>query len=241
MNALAFGIWRCEWSLLFGARVRDRPRAHAVLLMSSHLSARGRRADAGEDDATLIRWATGGDRRAFELLYRRHVDFVWSRLTRLIGPDPEREDLTQQLFLEVFRHLSRYRGEASFRTYLGRVAVNIACDHLGRRRRRPQAISADILETLIAPEASPEARVEQRQRLQLTWSVLDGIKPKKRVAFILRAVEGMSLEEVSGLVGASVATVAKRVKHAENEIVRLLARRSRDEGSRGNTGLRGDE
>lgn len=229
-----------DWGLLsWAAGVTMRP--PPLAMMTSGLSARGRRSDNGEDDATLVRWATGGDRRAFDVLYRRHVDGVWSRLTRLIGPDPEREDLTQQIFLDVFRTLSRYRGEASFRTYLGRVAVNVACDHLSRRRRRPQALSPEVLETLIAPDASPEARAEQRQRLQLTWTVLDGIKPKKRVAFILRTVEGMSLEEVSGLVGASVATVAKRVKYAEDEIVRLLARRYRDEGSRGNSQRRGGE
>lgn len=237
MNAAALANGPFEWALLFFGWLPARP----LLLMASQLPARGRRADSGEDDATLIQWAMGGDRRAFDRLYRRHVDFVWSRLTRLIGPDPEREDLTQQIFLDVFRSLSRYRGEASFRTYLGGVAVNVACDHLGRRRRRPQAISADILETLIAPEASPEARAEQRQRLQLTWTLLDGIKPKKRVAFVLRTVEGMSLEEVGALVGASVATVAKRVKHAEDEIVRLLARRSGELQSRGNSQPRGDE
>jgi RNA polymerase sigma-70 factor, ECF subfamily len=239
MTAVALMPGRFAWPLLSWTAAIWRPCPAAM--MTSRLPARGRRADTGEDDATLVQWAMGGDRRAFDVLYRRHVDVVWSRLTRLIGPDPEREDLTQQIFMDVFRNLSRYRGEASFRTYLGRVAVNVACDHLGGRRRRPQAISAEILETLIAPEASPEAQAEQRQRLQQTWTLLDSIKPKKRVAFILRTVEGMSLEEVSGLVGASVATVAKRVKHAEHEIVRLLSRRSRDEGSRGNSRVRGHE
>lgn len=236
MNVAALMTGGFDWAGSFFGAVTS-----PLVLLTARLPARGRRADSGEDDATLIQWAMGGDRHAFDVLYRRHVDGVWSRLTRLVGPDPEREDLTQQIFMEVFRGLSRYRGEASFRTYLGRVAVNVACDHLGRRRRRPQALSPEVLETLVAPEASPEARAEQRQRLQLTWTLLDGLKPKKRVAFILRTVEGMSLEEVSGLVGASVATVAKRVKHAEAEIVRLLARRSRDGGSRGNSWLRGDQ
>jgi RNA polymerase sigma-70 factor (ECF subfamily) len=198
--------------------------------MMTRLPARHRRHDEQRGDAELIAWAVGGDPSAFDALYRRHVDAVWSRLTRLVGPDPDREDLTQQIFMEVFGGLSRFRGDASFRTYLGQVAVHVACDHLGRRRRRPLAISAELMDTLSASDASPEARAEQRQRLHLTWTVLDRVKPKKRIAFILRTVEEMSLEEVAELVGASVSTVAKRVKHAEDEVVRLLAQRTRDSG-----------
>lgn len=202
--------------------------ARPLLAAMSRLPLRERREDAGSDDAMLVGRALHGDRQAFDALFRRHAGMVWSRLTRLIGPDPEREDLTQQIFMEVFRGLARFRGEASFRTYLGQVAVNVACDHLGQRRRRPQPISIELADTLSAPDASPETRAEQRQRLQLIWAALDRIKPKKRIAFILRTVEGMSLEEVGELVGASVATVAKRVTHAEDELLRLLARRLRD-------------
>ena len=206
-----------------------------VAAMMSRRPAPNRRRDTGSDDVELVGWARGGDRSAFDALYRRHADMVWSRLTRLVGPDPDREDLVQQIFMEVFRGLSRFRGEASFRTYLGRVAVNVACDHLGRRRRRPQPISDEILETLTAPEASPEACAEQRQRLLLTWTLLERVKPKKRIAFIMRSVEGMSLEEIADLVGASVSTVAKRVKHAEDEIVKMLAHRSGDRRQEGET------
>ena len=83
---------------------------------------------AGPDsDQALVERARGGDRGAFDELYRRHADLVWSRLGRLLGPDPEREDLLQQIFFEVFRDLWRFRGEAAFRTFLYRVVVNIAC------------------------------------------------------------------------------------------------------------------
>jgi len=204
------------------------PAAHPARLLSmARLHARERPQDADLDDAALVSRAARGDREAFDALHRSHVAQVWSRLTRLLGPDPEREDLTQQIFLDVFRGLGAFRGEATFRTYLNQVVVHVACDHLGRRRRRPQPASAEAIEMLSAPDASPETRAEQRQRLVLTWMLLDRIKAKKRVAFILRAVEGLSLDEVSQLVNASVATVAKRVMHAENELRRMLARRRR--------------
>ncbi|HEY0714710.1 MAG TPA: sigma-70 family RNA polymerase sigma factor, partial [Polyangia bacterium] len=90
----------------------------------------------GDRDEDLVARALRGDRQAFDDLYRRHVDLVWGRLGRLIGPDPEREDLVQQTFLEVFRGLPRFRGDARFATFLYRVMLNLACDHLKRRGRR---------------------------------------------------------------------------------------------------------
>jgi RNA polymerase sigma-70 factor (ECF subfamily) len=86
------------------------------------------REPAAERDEELIRRALGGDRQAFDDLYRRHVDVVWRRLGRLLGSDSEREDLVQQIFLEVFRGLDRFRGEAAFATFLHRVVLNTAFD-----------------------------------------------------------------------------------------------------------------
>jgi RNA polymerase sigma-70 factor (ECF subfamily) len=180
-------------------------------------------------DEDLVRRATGGDRQAFDDLYRRHVDAVWRRLGRLIGPDPDREDLVQHIFLEVFRGLDRFRGEAAFGTFLHRVMLNTAFDHLKRRGRRPPSVSPERLADVCDQAASPEARAVQRERLAVTSALLDRLKPKKRIAFVLRVVEGLSLEEIAILVDATPAAVAQRVRHAHAEIEALLARRRRRE------------
>jgi RNA polymerase sigma-70 factor (ECF subfamily) len=185
------------------------------------------RPETSDADEALVARAQRGDRAAFDQLYRRYVDLVWTRLGRLIGPDPDREDLLQQIFLEVFRDLPRFRGEASFRTFLYRVVVNIACDHLKRRARRPRPVSAADLDDLVDAGRSPESRAAERERLALTLSLLDRIKPKKRIAFLLRVVEGLSLEEVADIVRARPAAVAQRVRHAHRELDRLLGRQLR--------------
>ncbi len=179
---------------------------------------------AGRDEE-LIRRALGGDRQAFDDLYRRHVDIVWRRLGRLLGPDPEREDLVQQIFLEVFRGLDRFRGEAAFTTFLHRVVLNTAFDHLKRRGRRPRAAPPEQFEQLTDRAASPEVRAAERERLAATSAMLDRLKPKKRIAFVLRVVEGLSLEEIAALVDATPAAVAQRVRHAQTELEALAARR----------------
>jgi RNA polymerase sigma-70 factor, ECF subfamily len=180
---------------------------------------------AAVKDEELVASAGRGDRTAFEELYRRHVKMVWSRLTHLIGPDPEREDLTQQIFMELFHGLQKFRGEASFRTYLARIVVNTAYDHLRKRGGRPRMLPAEAFEMVEAPSSSPEKKAEARQRCELVWSLLEKIKPKKRVAFVLRMVEGLSLSEIGELVDANEATVAQRIRHAQQELESMLNRR----------------
>jgi RNA polymerase sigma-70 factor (ECF subfamily) len=190
------------------------------------------RVDAADSDEALVARALGGERRAFDELYERHADAVWRWLTRLLGPDPEREDLAQQIFSEVFDTLHRFRGDARFRTFLYRVVVNTAVDQLNRRRRRRDGHDvAELVDVVADPGRSPEQSAEQRQQVANALELLDRIKPKKRVAFLLRVVEGLSLEEVAEVVDASVATVAQRVRHASMELRALQARRDGRSGA----------
>jgi RNA polymerase sigma-70 factor (ECF subfamily) len=180
---------------------------------------------SSNSDEELATRGAGGDRSAFDDLYRRYVDLVWTRLGRLIGPDPEREDLLQHVFFEVFRALPRFRGDASFRTFLYRIVLNTASDHLKRRRRRGAfAIPVEELDELVDADASPEMRAAERQRLAATFALLDRIKPKKRIAFLLRVVDGLTLDEIADLTNASPAAVAQRVRHAHLELQALAAR-----------------
>jgi RNA polymerase sigma-70 factor (ECF subfamily) len=172
-------------------------------------------------DQQLVARARGGDSTVLEQLYRRHVGFVWSRLTRLIGPEPEREDLVQQVFLALHRALPRFRGEASFRTFLHRIVTNLCCEHLERHRKRPRVVAIDELGQVRDPRPSPEEWTARVREIELSWALLDRLKPEKRIAFLLRVVDGLSLEEIGLVVGARPATVWARVRAAEKELARL--------------------
>jgi RNA polymerase sigma-70 factor (ECF subfamily) len=183
----------------------------------------------GVEDA-LARQAARGDRRAFDEIYRRHVDLAHRRLSRLIGPDPEREDLLQMIFVEAFRSLPSFRGEASFSTWFYRIIANVAYDHLRRRRRAGVPLTEEHLAALVGGDPSPEAALHQRRELARVMGFVARLKPKKRIAFVLRTVEGLSLEEIAVIVGATSATVGQRVKHAQREINVMLARDERRRG-----------
>jgi len=179
------------------------------------------------DDRALVEAAATGDAAAFRELYRRHLPTVHARLTLMVGPGPEREDLIQQIFLDAYRALARFRGDARFGTFLHRIAINVACDHLEARRRsgaRDAPLDEAHLDRLVAPGASPESRASQRQDLAQAFAHLEAIRPKKRIAFVLVAVQGLSLDEAAELLDASTETVKQRVLHARKEITARIAR-----------------
>ena len=202
-------------------------------LAASALSAAGRGDDArrGDDvsDEELVARARRDEPHALRAIYLRHASAVYRRLTHLLGADPEREDLMQEVFSDLFRQLERFRGAALLRTYLFRIVANKAYDHLRARERRQRGQRDDAGQgpaegteeqaiDAVAPASSPEDRVRVRQELALVWQAIERLSPKKRIAYLLRVVEELSLKEIGEQVGATVFTVAQRIRHADREI-----------------------
>jgi RNA polymerase sigma-70 factor (ECF subfamily) len=178
-------------------------------------------------DPELAAAAATGDAAAFAEIYTRYADRVFARLTHLIGPSQDREDVFQQVFLELHRALPRFRGDASLSTFLYRITVNVAYDHLRRRGRRAAVHDAAALDVLITGDPTPEDRTRRREELRQIFALLEHIKPKKRIAFVLVAVEGMSLGEAAELLGAQTDAVKQRVLHARRELLALMDRGER--------------
>ncbi|HXT95741.1 MAG TPA: RNA polymerase sigma factor [Polyangia bacterium] len=175
------------------------------------------------DDA-LITAARQGDGAAFARLFRRHADAVRTRITRLVGPVAERDDLVQKVFIAFHRGLPAYRGEARLSTYLHRIAVNTAYDHLRDRRRWAASEGlpdAEALAELVSPRL--EDQVAARADLARLLALLDQLSPKKRIAFVLVAVEGCSLAEAAALIGAREDTVKQRALQARRDLLARLA------------------
>jgi RNA polymerase sigma-70 factor (ECF subfamily) len=177
------------------------------------------------EEAACIEQARAGDPAAFTRIYRLHVDRVYTRLTRLVGAVPEREDLVQQVFLELFRALPTFRGDATMSTFLHRIALNVAYQHLRRRRRRPTvSLEPEQLEALVAVGLSPEAGAARREQIAQVLGLLDRLSARQRLAFVLVDVEGVGLAEAAPLLGCTPDAVKQRVLHARHELVEMLRR-----------------
>jgi RNA polymerase sigma-70 factor, ECF subfamily len=182
------------------------------------------------DDATLIAAARLGDGAAFARLFRRHADAVRTRITRLVGPVAERDDLVQKVFIALHRGLRSYRSEAKLSTYLHRIAVNTAYDHL-RGRHRAAEKEGPLDAAALVEQLSPalEDQVAARADLTRLLALLDQLSPKKRIAFVLVAVEGCSLAEAAHLIGDREGAVKQRALHARRDLMARLAAETRDE------------
>jgi RNA polymerase sigma factor (sigma-70 family) len=158
---------------------------------------------------------------AFDELYARYADPVFARITRMVGPCADREDVLQQVFLQLHTALPRFRGESKLSTYLYRIVNNVVYDHLRHRMRRPGVHDPAALDELVDGEQTPEDRARRREKLRQIFELLDLLKPKKRIAFVLVAIEGLSLVEAAALLAVEYDTVKQRVRQARLELVAL--------------------
>ncbi|HZN12192.1 MAG TPA: sigma-70 family RNA polymerase sigma factor [Blastocatellia bacterium] len=175
---------------------------------------------AGE--ASLVARLKAGELGAFEELVAEYQPLVQALALRILGDAEDARDATQETFIKVYRHLSRFRGEASFKTWVCRIAINQARsdERWFRRRRRNETGSLDEPEedqrraargALTSPAATPEAATLARERQRQLEQALAGLKKDFRIAVMLRDVEGLSYEEIAYILEISVGTVKSRI------------------------------
>jgi RNA polymerase sigma-70 factor (ECF subfamily) len=154
-------------------------------------------------DIELIDRVKQGQPKACYEFYYSYVDRVHRQLYAMVGPDADLDDLIQQTFIVVFKRIDSFRGESRFTTWLHRVVVNVAIDHLRARKRKVRPDLEQELRTLCAPSAfeTPDEMLARSEKIALLHSILDGVKPKQRVVFMLYEVEGHTLEEIAELFG----------------------------------------
>jgi RNA polymerase sigma-70 factor, ECF subfamily len=186
----------------------------------SRLSTRS--ASANEPSVEVLQRCRVGDAKAVEELFRTHAPVVERVLSRLVGPVADLEDLVQTVFLEAMAALSRFRGEASFKTWLLSIATHVGQHYLraGRVRRH---IPLDLVpEDDLRGETHHDRLIDERRLALELHQLLDKIKPKKRIALLLYVVEGHSIEDIAVLMGASQTATRSRVFFARRELRKLL-------------------
>jgi RNA polymerase sigma-70 factor, ECF subfamily len=154
----------------------------------------GRAADAGELE--LVAAARAGDPAARERLVGRYLDDVYRLTSRILGDRELAQDATQDTFVNALGALERFRGAASFRTWLLRIAVN-AARTVGRRQVRRREVSLVLAEDEQSPGADPSARAVQGIEVARVEKMLARLPLKQRTAVALRAQQGLSYAEVA--------------------------------------------
>lgn len=176
-----------------------------------------------EAERKLADACRAGDREALDRFFRDNARTVERVLGRLVGPTPDLEDLVQMTFVEAIRSFPSYRGEASMSSWLTRIGIHVAYHHLRRGVRRFVPLEAlPASEEQVSPATSPDVELDSRRVAARLHETLDKIKPKKRIAFLLYAIEGHSVEEIAAFTGASRTAVKSRLFFARRELQALV-------------------
>lgn len=167
-----------------------------------------------------------GDRRALQAVFVAHAPYLERLLGRVVGSSIEVEDLLQSTFLAAIHAFPRFRGEAQVRTWLARIAIRTAQDRLrsAAHRRRSQLPEIEDSPDPRGMLGAPETDLDTQRRVQRLNALLERIAPKKRVAFVLHVFEGMPIEDVAALTGASLTATKSRVFWARRELIKRAQR-----------------
>ncbi len=174
-------------------------------------------------DETLAEEAQGGSARALEVLLERHETKVLRVLGFLGVPAQEREDVAQEVFIRVFRHLGSFRRGLPFGGWLYRMTVNAAHDH--RRRRERVARDEVAWSAGLDPAdraAGPAAEMDRRETRQALRAALLRLSSRERAVFVLREIEGLETGEVARTLGISSITVRRHLGRARRRLERDL-------------------
>jgi RNA polymerase sigma-70 factor (ECF subfamily) len=156
-----------------------------------------------------------GERDAQSEFYSKYREDVLRTLYRVLGPDADLEDALQDVFIEVYRSIPNFRGQAKITTWLYRVCVNVGLQKIRRNKRRPEGYST--LREDLPDHETPMRALERKDSSRVVYALLDTIAPKKRMVFILNEIMGMNAKEISAIVGANVLTVRTRLHYARKE------------------------
>jgi RNA polymerase sigma-70 factor (ECF subfamily) len=171
--------------------------------------------DGPDERRDTIAAARAGDLAAFELLMRQHERLVLATALRLTGNMEDAQDISQEVFLRLYKNLGKVQAEAALPAWLYRVTVN-ACHDL--RRRKPASEPESSVGDLVAGDLDPQAAVTQAERRRVLEMSLRLLPEKERAALVLRDLEGLSTGEVARVLGSSEATVRSQVSKARAKV-----------------------
>lgn len=170
-----------------------------------------------------VRRAQAGDRRAFAHLFRQHRSIVVAVAYRMLGPGGDLDDVVQEVFLQVYRSLPAFRGQAKFSTWLHRIAVNVVLMQRRRARSRPVLrFEERPVEREELGDIAPDEDLQRQRRMRAFRQLVDRLSEKKRTVFVLHELEGMAPVDIAKVVDCPILTVRTRLFYARKQLAELM-------------------
>lgn len=176
-------------------------------------------------DLELVRRVQRGDSAAFDLLVRKHQHRVVALIGRYVHDWSEAQDVAQDTFIRAYRAMGNFRGDAQFSTWLHRIAVNTAKNHLVAHKRRPPGDDVDIDDAeqfesglRLRDNDTPERELMRHEMEQTVMRAVEALPEELRAAITLREVDGLSYEEIAQQMKCPIGTVRSRIFRARDAI-----------------------
>jgi RNA polymerase sigma-70 factor (ECF subfamily) len=177
-----------------------------------------------EFDSELVQRAKNGDKTAFDMLVRKYQHRIAAVVSRFVRDYAECQDVVQDSFIRAYKSLSGFRGDSQFYTWMYRIAVNTAKNHLASKKRRPSFdVELDDAENIdggiyIQNNDTPEHELLRDEIAQVVNKALAQLSDDIRQAITLREMEGLSYEEIADVMNTPVGTVRSRIFRAREAI-----------------------
>ncbi len=182
-----------------------------------------------ESENDLIELLKQGDEAAFRQLVEKNQDKVYNTCLGFIRNQEEADDLTQEVFIEIYKSINTFRGESKLTTWMYRIAVTKSLEYLRSRKRKKRFA---VLKSLVYSEDEsfkdipdyihPGILLENQERAKILLQAIDRLPENQRIAFTLSKIEGLSYEEIAAIIGKSVASVESLMHRARLKLQNYL-------------------
>lgn len=180
-------------------------------------------------DQVLVERVQSGDKRAFDLLVGKYQHKIANLIGRYVRETADVQDLVQETFIKAYRALANFRGESAFYTWLYRIAINTAKNHIVAQSRRPPGSDIDAVDaeqfdgdSALKENASPERIALKDEIAEVVVGVIENLPADLREALTLRELDGLSYEEIAEVMSCPIGTVRSRIFRAREAVDKQL-------------------
>ena len=175
------------------------------------------------EDRELIEQFKNGNKQAFNLLVNKYRERVYSIVFRMLRNEDEAMDISQDVFVRVYKSLPKFRGDSSFYTWVYKIAVNLSINYINRDKHRKLEDLADYSYKMKATRGNPDKEYENTELRQAIERATLSLPKKQRAIFVMRHYENLSHKEIAEITGKSVGSVKANYHHALQKLKEQLA------------------
>ncbi|MFZ7120897.1 MAG: RNA polymerase sigma factor [Eubacteriaceae bacterium] len=174
-------------------------------------------------DSNLIKKCKNGDISSFEILVNEYSRKVYNIVFRIIGNEEDTKDISQEVFIKIYKKIKTFKEQSELSTWIYRIAVNCAKDHL--KKRKENIFVHDFNQSqnnMLSNEDIPEDNVESKENTEILINALDRLKQEQREIIVLKDIQDFTYEEISKILKISLGTVKSRLSRSRVRLRSIL-------------------